>query len=104
MTRFSLLAMSLGEPSLVVELSVDLWRLELELWVAKSQLEFELWVGSSQLEFELWVGSSQLVVELWVDLQRSELSSRVVLSQVVWSLRLTECWPELLRLTGFVSE
>ena len=93
MTRFSLLAMSLGEPSLVVELSVDLWRLELELWVAKSQLEFELWVGSSQL-----------VVELWVDLQRSELSSRVVLSQVVWSLRLTECWPELLRLTGFVSE
>ena len=93
MTRCSLLAMSLGEPSLVVELSVDLWRLELELWVAKSQLEFELWVGSSQL-----------VVELWVDLQRSELSSRVVLSQVVWSLRLTECWPELLRLTGFVSE
>ena len=82
MTRFSLLAMSLGEPSLVVELSVDWWRLEFELWVAKSQLEFEL----------------------WMDLQRSELSSRVVLSQVVWSLRVTECWPELLRLTGFVSE
>ena len=104
MTRFSVLAVLWGEPSPVAELSVDLWRLELELWVAKSQLEFELWVGSSQLEFELWVGSSQLVVELWVDLQRSELSSRVVLSQVVWSLRLTECWPELLRLTGFVSE